>query len=90
MIKKNGYIMVEDVLEHRIIAEKTLGRKLDPQEIIHHRDRNPSNNSPDNLMLFETQALHKSFENKEAQFGKTRYILEEIERRKITNIAKRT
>jgi hypothetical protein len=85
---KNGYIIEGNDLQHRKIAEQVLNRKLNEKEVIHHIDHNPLNNSPDNFMLFETQKLHKSFENKELQFGKTRYILEEIERRKITNIAK--
>lgn len=34
---------------HRVIAENTLGRLLEPGEDVHHRDEDKSNNSPDNL-----------------------------------------
>lgn len=50
---KTGY-----VLEHRLVMEQHLGRYLDPQEVIHHIDGNPSNNSIDNLQLFSSQNEH--------------------------------
>lgn len=37
--------------EHRHIMEQYLGRKLDPWEIIHHKDNNPANNNVENLSL---------------------------------------
>lgn len=39
--------------EHRVIMERHLGRKLEPWEIVHHKDENPSNNSLDNLQIVE-------------------------------------
>ena len=55
---KSGY-----VAEHRLVAEATLGRPLEPHEIVHHRDRNGGNNAPENLQVMtqpEHAALHKT------------------------------
>jgi len=56
--EKDGYI-----LEHRLIMEKHLGRYLKHEEVVHHKDRNPSNNKYSNLILFKNQAEHARFEN---------------------------
>lgn len=37
--------------EHRLVMEKVLGRALTPEEIVHHKDEDGLNNSPDNLEL---------------------------------------
>ncbi len=50
---QNGY-----ALEHRYIAEQMLGRRLDKQEIVHHRDHNKKNNHPDNLEVLPNRAHH--------------------------------
>ena len=44
--------------EHRVVAEQMLGRSLEPEEVVHHIDGNPRNNSPDNLFVFSSQADH--------------------------------
>jgi len=36
---------------HREIMEQKLGRKLRPDEIVHHKDENKLNNDPDNLKV---------------------------------------
>lgn len=43
---------------HRIVAEQKLGRELREGEVVHHIDRNKFNNSPENLMVFKSQAGH--------------------------------
>jgi hypothetical protein len=47
----NGYM-----LEHILIAENTLGRLLDTDEVVHHLDGNGKNNSPDNLKVLKRSA----------------------------------
>ncbi|MGL6202074.1 MAG: HNH endonuclease [Lachnospiraceae bacterium] len=44
--------------EHRVVAEKMLGRPLRKGEVVHHIDRNKRNNKPDNLMVFRSQSEH--------------------------------
>lgn len=39
--------------EHRVIVERHLGRRLEPWEVVHHKDGNPSNNEIDNLDVVE-------------------------------------
>ena len=46
------------VAEHRLVMEATLGRYLLLDEVVHHRDGNPQNNHPDNLMLFDKNSNH--------------------------------
>jgi hypothetical protein len=48
------------VLEHRLIMERYLGRYLSPEEVVHHKDGNPSNNKIENLELFPSQSDHIS------------------------------
>ena len=43
--------------QHRVVAEKMLGRKLKKGEIVHHIDMNKKNNNPKNLQVM-TQAEH--------------------------------
>lgn len=45
-------------LEHRVVMEQHIGRYLSPDEVVHHRDLNPRNNSIDNLQLFASQSDH--------------------------------
>jgi len=39
--------------EHRVVMERHLGRKLEPWEVVHHKDANPANNDIENLEVVE-------------------------------------
>lgn len=53
ILMKNGYIAIrvngKYVYKHRWMMEQLLGRKLMPNEIVHHRDGNKQNNTYSNL-----------------------------------------
>jgi len=66
VISENG----KDIREHRLVIEKILGRKLHPNERVHHLDGDKSNNKPENLMLFPTGSEHIKFEQKINSFAK--------------------
>ena len=40
-------------LQHRLVAEKMIGRKLEKDEVVHHIDGDKRNNAPENLMLMD-------------------------------------
>lgn len=56
----NGYLCFKGSQKplHRWMAEKKLGRPLKAGEVVHHKDRNKLNNSPQNLWVFKNQEAH--------------------------------
>lgn len=54
--KANGCI-----LEQRYVAEQILGRILNDDEVVHHKDENRNNNDVSNLMVFKTQQDHARY-----------------------------
>lgn len=43
---------------HRSVAELKLGRKLEPGEVVHHKNRDKQDNSFGNLHVFKNQSEH--------------------------------
>lgn len=61
---RNGY-----VFEHILEAEKKIGRKLLPNEIVHHKNRDKKDNSPENLEVLD-RGEHTILHSKERRKGK--------------------
>ena len=51
-----GYVRM-----HVLVAENKIGRRLRDGECVHHLDLDKYNNSPDNLIVFKTNADHSRF-----------------------------
>jgi hypothetical protein len=45
-------------LEHRLVAERALGRALPAKAMVHHVDGDRANNAPGNLVICPSQAYH--------------------------------
>lgn len=93
VIDKDGYVLVKApnhphstksgyVREHRLVMEKTLGRYMLPQEVVHHRDGNTQNNDPENLELFATNSDHLSETTHGSSPDKTREAIRVVAERR--------
>ena len=50
--KQKGYRRHKSgMLEHRFVMEQIIGRPLLPTEVVHHKNRNPLDNRPENLEI---------------------------------------
>lgn len=59
-----GYAKVFGKAEHRVVAEKMLGRNLQRGEVVHHMDGDKRNNAPENLMVFRSQSAYVQYHAK--------------------------
>lgn len=49
------------IYEHQVVAEQKIGRPLKDEEVVHHVDKNRSNNDPNNLLIFASNSDHAAF-----------------------------
>ncbi len=74
-----GYVRVkvngEWVLEHRYVMEEKIGRKLTDEELVHHKDEDKKNNSPDNLEI-KTNITHSKLHAEDRVAGIREFICE--------------
>lgn len=72
-LARSGYKIVSKMgkrlqYEHRVVAEQTLGRPLEADEVVHHRDGNRSNNDPSNLVVMKRAEHDKDKTGAQAYF----------------------
>jgi hypothetical protein len=75
MARKDGYIM-----EHRLIVAQMIGRCLTREEVVHHRNHDPHDNSMENLELFPNNGSHKREEGERARRAKASLVQKDSER----------
>ncbi len=74
----NGYNKKGNVKEHRYIMEQYIGRKLKPEEIVHHIDGDKTNNEISNLKIMtrgEHSRLHRL---QDINNGKKLFTIKEV------------
>lgn len=57
--KTTGYLRKGDIRQHRMIAEKALGRKLSKTEHVHHINHDKTDNRIENLLVMQASFHHK-------------------------------
>ena len=70
---KKGYKRFADsgIPVHRYVAERKLGRKLKKGEVVHHINRDKTDNRRANLWVFKSQKQHDSAHRRDKRrFGR--------------------
>jgi hypothetical protein len=82
-----GYIYIKIgegwIEEHRLVCETILKRILTKEEVVHHINFCRSDNSPENLALFESQQAHSHWHSQFNQFGSTQPLLAALNKRRL-------
>lgn len=71
-IKRSGYWYIysfdhphrnkqNHIAEHRLVMEKSIGRYLEPQEVVHHINGDITDNRIENLQLFSSHGQHTKY-----------------------------
>lgn len=69
----------KQIYVHRQVAAEQLGRPLQPGEVVHHRNGDKTDFSPQNLMTLTSQAAHMSIEHIERKRSRGMAPLFELE-----------
>ncbi|MFA5406753.1 MAG: HNH endonuclease [Candidatus Nanoarchaeia archaeon] len=66
-IDKKGYRRFSDSgqLVSRWVKEKQFGHKLSEEQVVHHKNRDKSDNKPSNLWVFNSSKEHTKTHNKD-------------------------
>ena len=73
------------MIDYRKIMEQKIGRKLRPNEIVHHKDGNNENNHPNNLQLITSIRNHNKIPKKNRRISKEQ-VYQLLEQSKILEI----